>query len=125
MYASHILQLTFYETSQVDDAAHFIITPVPISVQNANPTGNCSQLNPLQAQPQASSPLQQSPFIPTLITVTVSGGSFQFPTITETAPVTETMVVINLETTTVTGQQGVVTSVYVDLCLASAEMILE
>lgn len=117
--------LTFYETFQLDSVAHFTITPVRLTVQNPQPSSRCTNGNPLQPQPQTAAPLDQSPFVnpssgstsssPTLITITVSDGGFQFPTITKTVtPTVTTQVVVSLATltTTVTGQQGLITSVF-------------
>lgn len=60
-------QLTFYESSHIDDGAFFTITSIPISVVNNN--GNSGEpcpflLNDLGAQPQASAPSSKSPFLP-------------------------------------------------------------
>ncbi|KAF7339975.1 hypothetical protein MVEN_01915200 [Mycena venus] len=56
--------LTFYETSLFNNTGVFTITPIPIPISNASPSGQCTDLNTLQAQPQSSNPLTQSPFAP-------------------------------------------------------------
>ncbi|KAF8213485.1 hypothetical protein K438DRAFT_1804063 [Mycena galopus ATCC 62051] len=56
--------LTFYETSIFNNQGFFTITPVPIPISNTSPSGQCTNLNTLQAQPQSSNPLTQSPFAP-------------------------------------------------------------
>ncbi|KAJ7597176.1 hypothetical protein C8J56DRAFT_919416 [Mycena floridula] len=126
--------LTFYETFEFNNERHFTITPISIPVQNPNPSGTCVDgVNALQNQPQPDTHLAQSPFspgstllstsptqtatvTPTFVTITISDGGFDFPTVTRT--VTEaaketTVVMVSMETltTTVTGQQGeIVTS---------------
>jgi len=56
--------LTFYETSLFNNQGVFTITPIPIPISNASPSGQCTGLNTLQVQPQSSNPLAQSPFAP-------------------------------------------------------------
>ncbi|KAJ6509330.1 hypothetical protein C8R47DRAFT_1098321 [Mycena vitilis] len=56
--------LTFYESSYFNNQGIFTITPIPIPVSNPSPSGQCTNLNPVQAQPQSSQPLLQSPFLP-------------------------------------------------------------
>jgi len=49
--------LTIYESSHIDSHSYFSITPLQLSIENANPSGPCADsVNPLQEQPQASSP---------------------------------------------------------------------
>ncbi|KAJ7139925.1 hypothetical protein C8R44DRAFT_318184 [Mycena epipterygia] len=91
--------LTFYESSQFNGQGVFTITPIPIPISNPSPSGQCTTgVNPLQAQPQASNPLPQSPFAPSkagmvtvigggssplqTLTLTLSGGVLNLPTIT-------------------------------------------
>ncbi|KAJ7786102.1 hypothetical protein B0H16DRAFT_1295596 [Mycena metata] len=66
--------LTFYEASRFQGQGVFAITPIPVPVLNPSPSGQCSDLNALQAQPQSSSPLSQSPFAPNS-TLPVTGSS--------------------------------------------------
>lgn len=70
------LQLTFYETSLINDIPCFAITPIPISIlNNAGPRPSCNEgVNPLQPLPQPSSDFGQSPFNP-LHQVAISTGT--------------------------------------------------
>ncbi|KIY72756.1 hypothetical protein CYLTODRAFT_485999 [Cylindrobasidium torrendii FP15055 ss-10] len=54
--------LTFYETSIIKGEEYFIITPVSIPIINENPSGQCTGLNNLEAQPQVDSPPSDAPF---------------------------------------------------------------
>ncbi|KAF7339821.1 hypothetical protein MVEN_01898600 [Mycena venus] len=159
--------LTFYESSLFNSEGIFTITPIPIPISNPStpgapappgapsppgqqptpsgqptPPGACTDnLNLLQAQPQSSSPLPQSPFAPgspisasatlsavsstpspsrmvTIITgspiltltITLSDGVLNLPTVTVTAQPTPTTVVL-LSTSIVTEtDQGTVTT---------------
>ncbi|KAJ7275429.1 hypothetical protein B0H12DRAFT_1087293 [Mycena haematopus] len=67
--------LTFYETSIVNNQGVFTITSIPIPVSNASPSGQCTDLNTLQAQPQSSNPLTQSPFAPNSTLPTTTSAS--------------------------------------------------
>ncbi|KAF7339642.1 hypothetical protein MSAN_02179000 [Mycena sanguinolenta] len=59
--------LTFYESSVYNSQGVFAITPIPVPISNPNPAGPCTEnLNAVQAQPQSSNPLPQSPFAPGL-----------------------------------------------------------
>ncbi|KAF5390322.1 hypothetical protein D9757_002794 [Collybiopsis confluens] len=123
--------LTFYETSSIQGQPHFIITPIPVPIQNPNPSKNpCSQtagiaVNSLQGQPQAQNPLSQpvSPgggqmsstsSGPAFITITLSG-PLPFPvqptvTVTPSAsPTTVFIVSMTTETVTTTGPSGFIT----------------
>ncbi|KAH8107085.1 hypothetical protein BXZ70DRAFT_916315 [Cristinia sonorae] len=56
--------LTFYEGSIIQDRSYFIVTPLPVSVQNFNPTSLCqNNTNPPQPIPQPSSSLTKSPWL--------------------------------------------------------------
>ncbi|TBU32429.1 hypothetical protein BD311DRAFT_715100 [Dichomitus squalens] len=56
--------LTFYEASHIDNQPYFAITAYPVTVQNDNPSGACTNgTNALQDFPQASSPPPQSPWL--------------------------------------------------------------
>ncbi|KAG7450364.1 uncharacterized protein BT62DRAFT_1072452 [Guyanagaster necrorhizus] len=120
--------LTFYETSQIEGKPFFIITPVPLQIENSNLSGSScvDNLNTLQDQPQVFSAPEDPPFFAgettatststsPLVTITVSDGvSFTFPTtitITPTQAAT-TVVVISESITTIvtTDSQGLVTS---------------
>lgn len=58
--------LTLYECARINSQFYYTITPIPIEVDNPYPSGPCtSGANPLQDQPQASSPPPESPFLPT------------------------------------------------------------
>ncbi|KAG6836810.1 hypothetical protein H0H93_002832 [Arthromyces matolae] len=66
--------LTFYETSHINGQAYFSITPIPITINN-NEGSSCPdsvEINTLQTQPQSSSPVSQSPFLPSTTLVYVS-----------------------------------------------------
>jgi hypothetical protein len=115
--------LTFYEASKINGDSRFIITPVAIPIENPRPSGQCSEgVNALQAQPQASNPPVQRPFggvsgSPTLVTITLDGSQFDFPTVTKTIAPTvppSTVVVVSMQTvtTTASGRDGMITSVY-------------
>ncbi|KAJ6627127.1 hypothetical protein B0H10DRAFT_1780039, partial [Mycena sp. CBHHK59/15] len=54
--------LSFYESSHFNGQGVFAITPIPVPISNPSPSGECPGLNTLQTQPQASAPLRQSPF---------------------------------------------------------------
>ncbi|KAK0208605.1 hypothetical protein DFS33DRAFT_1451536 [Desarmillaria ectypa] len=101
--------LTFYETSQIEGKLFFIITPIPLPIENSNPSGSaCTDgLNALQDQPQVFSAPDDPPLsagemsgpstaTSPLATVTVSDGvSFAIPTtITATPTQAATTVVV-------------------------------
>ncbi|KAJ6519440.1 hypothetical protein C8R45DRAFT_21736 [Mycena sanguinolenta] len=67
--------LTFYETSIFNNQGVFTITPILIPVSNGSPSGQCTGLNTLQAQPQSSIPLTQSPFAPNSTLPTTTSAS--------------------------------------------------
>ncbi|KAL1756146.1 hypothetical protein FB107DRAFT_290277 [Schizophyllum commune] len=124
--------LTFYESSHVNDTAYFIITPIGVTIKEGDKHSDsddekCKAMtNDLQPQPQDDAPLPQIPFLPddpmpietkvpdstraqptpTIYTVTVveSGATITFPTVTET-PMPVTVVVVQ-ETTITTTQNG-------------------
>jgi len=56
--------LTLYECARINGTFHYTITPVPVQIDNGNSSGPCLGANPLEDQPQASSPPPQSPFLP-------------------------------------------------------------
>ncbi|TFK41018.1 hypothetical protein BDQ12DRAFT_710873 [Crucibulum laeve] len=111
--------LTFYEASHFNSDAHFVITPIPISIENETTSQSCtSGVNDLESQPQTSSPLLQSPFLPgqdtsvqtavasPALTVTLSGNDVWPPSVTATATTlvdSATVVIISVETVTTTG----------------------
>jgi hypothetical protein len=122
--------LTFYEASHFNGQGTFTVTPIPIPISNPSTSAQCPALNPLQPQPQGSNPLAQSPFAPgsalspsrsgmitvvgagptaaLTLTLTVSGGILDLPTVTVTAQSTPTTVVI-VSLATVTDQGGLTT----------------
>ncbi|KAJ7431824.1 hypothetical protein B0H11DRAFT_2128638 [Mycena galericulata] len=126
--------LTFYEASHFNSQGVFTITPIPIPISNPSLSGNCSNLNPVQSQPQPSNPLPQSPFAPgsslattsrsgmvtvftssqtadlETLTLTLSGGAIDLPTITVTAQATPTTVVLISMATVTETDQGTVTT---------------
>jgi len=56
--------VTIYEGSHINGTAYYSITPIPISIQNTNTNGDCSNItNNLQSQPQGSSPPAVNPFL--------------------------------------------------------------
>ncbi|KAF7367216.1 hypothetical protein MSAN_00783400 [Mycena sanguinolenta] len=73
--------LTFYETSIFNNQGVFTITPIPIPVSNGSPSGQFTGLNTLQAQPQSSNPLTQSPFAPNSTLPTTTSASRAVPLI--------------------------------------------
>ncbi|KAK7064392.1 hypothetical protein R3P38DRAFT_2824248 [Favolaschia claudopus] len=119
--------LTFYESSQFNGQGIFTITPIPIPISNPNPSGPCpDNLNALQAQPQSSNPLSESPFAPgsslsassSSPTSTVSSTPTRMVTVISGSPVlTLTLTlsdgVLNLPTVTVTSQPSPTTIVVV------------
>ncbi|KAJ7814142.1 hypothetical protein B0H14DRAFT_2376209 [Mycena olivaceomarginata] len=81
--------LTFYEASIFNNQGFFTITPIPIPISNASPSGQCANLSTLQSQPQSSNPLVQSPFAPnsTLSTsAPTSTGASQAVTVISAGP---------------------------------------
>ncbi|KAK0456207.1 hypothetical protein EV421DRAFT_1895459 [Armillaria borealis] len=92
--------LTFYETSQIEGKPFFIITPIPLPIENSSPSGSaCTDgLNTLQDQPQvfsappegslsAGETSDSSVAASSLSTITVSVGvSFTFPTTITVTP---------------------------------------
>ncbi|KAG6832470.1 hypothetical protein H0H92_001516 [Tricholoma furcatifolium] len=65
--------LTFYETSHINGEGYFSITPIPVKISNSGDTDSCSasETNKLQSQPQASSAVSQSPFLPASAIITL------------------------------------------------------
>ena len=60
--------MTLYECARIDGQFYYTITPILIEIDNPSPSGPCtstSGANPLQNQPQRSSPPPQSPFLQT------------------------------------------------------------
>jgi len=56
--------LSLYETSRFNNNAIFVITQVPINIQNSqSPGGSCPNNLAVQVQPQADSPLTGSPWL--------------------------------------------------------------
>ncbi|KAJ7071222.1 hypothetical protein C8F01DRAFT_422781 [Mycena amicta] len=103
--------LTFYEASVFNSAPVFAITPILVQIQNPNPSGQCSDLNTLLPQPQPANPLSQSPFSPDFtLTLTLSNGVLNLPTVTVTSQGTPTTVVLISETTVTATEQGTPTT---------------
>lgn len=125
--------LTFYESSHLNDTAYFIVTPIGVTINEADKASDvddahCNNItNDLQPQPQDDSPLPQIPFLPddpmpfetkpvessrtqptpTIYTITIqeTGVTLTFPTVTETPmPVTVAVVQETTITTTENGQ---------------------
>ncbi|KAJ6509331.1 hypothetical protein C8R47DRAFT_19000 [Mycena vitilis] len=67
--------LTFYESSVSNGKGIFTITPIPIPISNTSPSGQCTNLNSLQAQPQSSNALVQSPFLNSTASALTSSGT--------------------------------------------------
>lgn len=113
--------MTFYETSTLETQPLYVITPIPISIRNPSPSGECTEgVNTLEAQPQPDTRAPQSPFLPgsvvlapspTIWTVTMTGGR-QFPTAPRTdGPLTTATMVVETPVTTVPpGQTRTTTS---------------
>ncbi|KAK0465426.1 uncharacterized protein EV420DRAFT_1514312 [Desarmillaria tabescens] len=99
--------LTFYETSQIEGKPFFIITPIPLPIENSNPSGSaCTDgLNALQDQPQVFS-APENPPLP-------AGETIVFPTTITVTPTQSatTVVVVSESVTTIvtTDSQGPVT----------------
>ncbi|KIP09144.1 hypothetical protein PHLGIDRAFT_505978 [Phlebiopsis gigantea 11061_1 CR5-6] len=56
--------LTFYEASRINQDSFFIITPLPIEIQNTVSGGHCANgTNPIQPFPQAESAPSHSPWL--------------------------------------------------------------
>jgi len=132
--------LTFYESSIIDNQTFFTITPVPIFItQTGTPVQCAIQENPIQRQPQPSSPAPKSPWLqgtngqqmplprplpnPTVSTITQRpSGSLPSPfapslrTSALGSPTTVTVVLVSTETetvtTTVSGRDKVYTTTY-------------
>ncbi|KAF7306740.1 hypothetical protein MIND_00465700 [Mycena indigotica] len=105
--------LTFHEASVFNSGFVYAITPILVQVENPNPSGSCVDSNPLLPQPQPSIPLLESPFIsPDLftLTLTMSNGILNLPTVTVTSQATPTTVVVISETTVTRTDQGTPTT---------------
>ncbi|PBK76959.1 hypothetical protein ARMSODRAFT_1079033 [Armillaria solidipes] len=133
--------LTFYETSQIEGKPFFIITPIPLPIENSSPSGSaCTDgLNTLQGQPQvfsappegslsAGETSDSSVAASPLSTITVSVGvSFTFPTtitVTPTQAPTTVVVVSESVTTIVTtdNHQSTVTMTSTEIWSTTAVM---
>ncbi|TDL28407.1 hypothetical protein BD410DRAFT_780906 [Rickenella mellea] len=54
--------LTYYESSCINNQCFYSITPLPIDIQNSGgSSGNCPNSNPLESQPQPASPPSVNP----------------------------------------------------------------
>ncbi|TFK76960.1 hypothetical protein BDN72DRAFT_830136 [Pluteus cervinus] len=96
--------LTFYEQAQINGTPSFAITPIPITIQNNHPSGDCSSIsNTLQPQPQPCSPYGQSPFLP--------GGSVVVG-ITETFTIATVLLSMVTVTTTLPGANSPLTTTF-------------
>ncbi|KIP12585.1 hypothetical protein PHLGIDRAFT_27363 [Phlebiopsis gigantea 11061_1 CR5-6] len=60
--------ITLYETSHMSSVQYFSITPITLTIENNSPSGSCSSTNALFAQPQASSPFPENPFLEDITT---------------------------------------------------------
>ena len=119
-------KMTFYETSTLEKQPLYAITPIPISIRNPSPEGECTEgVNTLEAQPQPDARAPESPFLPgsvvlapspTIWTVTMTGGR-QFPTAPRTdGPLTTATMVVETPVITVPpGQTRTTTSMCVPL----------
>lgn len=142
--------LTFYETSLINGQPHFIITPVPITIQNANPSGSpCSStsdvtVNALQGQPQPSNPLPAPIFggsgvssasgsgSPGFVTITLSGPlPYPVPStvtvISEPSPTPTTVIVVSMTTDTLTtnGPSGFITKTVTEAAWSSTVAVTQ
>lgn len=65
-----IIQVTIYETSHINGDAFFSITPLSISIENANPSGQActTSTNQLQTQPQPDCHPSANPWTKNTIT---------------------------------------------------------
>ncbi|KAI0051758.1 hypothetical protein FA95DRAFT_1484931 [Auriscalpium vulgare] len=62
--AAGAYNFTVYETSHINNEDFFSITPIPISIENTNFNGPCTDgVNALQSLPQPDSPPAQQPFL--------------------------------------------------------------
>ncbi|EKM55434.1 uncharacterized protein PHACADRAFT_173548 [Phanerochaete carnosa HHB-10118-sp] len=75
--------LTFYEGSHINSEAFFIITPLPIEIQNTNSNpGQCSNgTNPIQSYPQAQVAPSHSPWLD----ANNSTSNVQYPSVADAA----------------------------------------
>jgi len=120
--------LTFYETSTFNQQEVFTITPLLVQIENPNPSGQCdsAELNVLQPQPQPSNPLPESPFAPDplfTLTLTLSDGILNLPTVTVTSLGTPTTVVVVSESTVTETEQGVVTT-YTEIATMTTVVVM-
>jgi len=141
--------LTFYETSLINGEPHFIITPVPIPILNANPSGSsCSASgiaeNPFQGEPQPSNPLPAPIFsaggvssasgsgTPGFVTITLSGPlPYPVPStvtvISEPSPTPTTVIVVSMTTDTLTtnGPSGFITKTITEAAWSSTVAVTQ
>jgi hypothetical protein len=55
--------LTFYETSHINNTAHYTITYLPVTIDNVHPSSDKCSGNQLATQPQPASNLTHSPWL--------------------------------------------------------------
>jgi hypothetical protein len=60
---NHTSQLTFYETSHINNTAHYTITYLPVTIDNVHPSSDKCSGNQLATQPQPASNLTHSPWL--------------------------------------------------------------
>lgn len=117
-----LYNMTFYETSRLENTPLYVITPIPISIRNPSPSGEgCTEgTNELQVQPQPDARAPQSPFLPggfspspTLMTVTMTEGA-RMPSVPPpgTPTTVVTMVIESPVLTTQGGQTGITTTTF-------------
>ncbi|KDQ63760.1 hypothetical protein JAAARDRAFT_203154 [Jaapia argillacea MUCL 33604] len=117
---------TLYESSHFNGSPYFSITPVPISIENTNVNGSCTDVNTLLAQPQPSSPPPQNPWLGASgpITVTIGPSGIMLPSTMKTVTIpqatTVTMVMVSLETITSTSITAGSTEVFTTIVASSS-----
>ncbi|KAK7693559.1 hypothetical protein QCA50_003128 [Cerrena zonata] len=55
--------LSFYEVSHISDQQFFIISNIPVEIQNTNQQGGCNNTNALDGSPQIDDAPSQSPWL--------------------------------------------------------------
>lgn len=67
---------------------YFSITPIAVTIENNSPSGSCSSPNTLFAQPQASSPFPENPFLEASTLTLSTGSETSAPAHSPVAPLT-------------------------------------
>ncbi|KAH6917245.1 hypothetical protein BKA70DRAFT_1418013 [Coprinopsis sp. MPI-PUGE-AT-0042] len=104
--------MTFYETSRLEEQELYAITPIPITINNPSPADDCAEIqNDLEEQPQRDRPAPVSPFLPegvasgTLFSIRLTEGA-NLPTATVGNPTELTTITAVIESPTVLVEGG-------------------